>query len=301
MTLDDATIYSIRAVAAAAKPARKELQRLAKLCGIKANQKNTVILEELEKLVAHAAAAPARSPPAPVAAEPAPVAPPPAPALPRRSIAAPPVASLPPLPPPVASASVAVAPPPPRQPSLPAAAVAATLGKIDAAVQEVNRAQQIKADRGAKSAKKAEDHNRARTVGAMKDMRPPVPQAHRVGAQNVPRPTKQLRPHGEKKAHVLSPPPRAFLSTASPVRSPPPPLSPANAEPWRLPPKSAAKRPEAAREFRRDLAVAASSVARRRGRRRAARPLVPPVPPASSTARRSRHRLDARRRRRAAT
>ena len=47
MTLDDATIYSIRAVAAAAKPARKELQRLAKLCGIKANQKNTVILEEL--------------------------------------------------------------------------------------------------------------------------------------------------------------------------------------------------------------------------------------------------------------
>ena len=55
----------------------------------------------------------------------------------------------------------------------------------------------------------------------MKEMRPPVPQAHRVGAQNVPRPTKQLRPHGEKKAHVLSPPPRAFLSTASPVRSPP--------------------------------------------------------------------------------
>ena len=273
MTLDDATIYSIRAVAAAAKPARKELQRLAKLCGIKANQKNTVILEELEKLVAAAPApvaapAPAAAPapvaaePAPVAAELAPVAPPPAPALPRRSIAAPPVASLPPLPPPVASASVAVAPPPPRQPSLPAAAVAATLGKIDAAVQEVNRAQQIKADRGAKSAKKAEDHNRARTVGAMKDMRPPVPQAHRVGAQNVPRPTKQLRPHGEKKAHVLSPPPRAFLSTtASPVRSPPP-LSPANAEPWRLPPKSAAKRPEAAREFRRDLAVAASKASR---------------------------------------
>ncbi|CAH0374068.1 unnamed protein product [Pelagomonas calceolata] len=240
MTLDDATIDAIRAVAAAAKPARKELQRLAKLCGIKANQKSTVILEELEKLVA---AAP----------------PPPAPALPRRSIAAPPVASLPPLPPPVASAAVA---PPPRQPSLPAAAVAATLGKIDAAVQEVNRAQQIKADRGAKSAKKAEDHNRARTVGAMRDMRPPVPQAHRVGAQNVPRPTKQLRPHGEKKAHVLSPPPRAFLSTASPVRSPPPPLSPANAEPWRLPPKSAAKRPEAAREFRRDLAVAASKASR---------------------------------------
>ena len=239
MTLDDATIDSIRAVAAAAKPARKELQRLAKLCGIKANQKSTVILEELEKLVA---AAP----------------PPPAPALPRRSIAAPPVASLPPLPPPVASAAVA---PPPRQPSLPAAAVAATLGKIDAAVQEVNRAQQIKADRGAKSAKKAEDHNRARTVGAMRDMRPPVPQAHRVGAQNVPRPTKQLRPHGEKKAHVLSPPPRAFLSTASPVRSPPPPLSPSN-EPWRLPPKSAAKRPEAAREFRRDLAVAASKASR---------------------------------------
>ena len=240
MTLDDATIDAIRAVAAAAKPARKELQRLAKLCGIKANQKSTVILEELEKLVA---AAP----------------PPPPPALPRRSIAAPPVASLPPLPPPVASAAVA---PPPRQPSLPAAAVAATLGKIDAAVQEVNRAQQIKADRGAKSAKKAEDHNRARTVGAMRDMRPPVPQAHRVGAQNVPRPTKQLRPHGEKKAHVLSPPPRAFLSTASPVRSPPPPLSPANAEPWRLPPKSAAKRPEAAREFRRDLAVAASKASR---------------------------------------
>ena len=251
MTLDDATIDAIRAVAAAAKPARKELQRLAKLCGIKANQKSTVILEELEKLVA---AAP----------------PPPAPALPRRSIAAPPVASLPPLPPPVASA--AVAPPPavaplpsatasPRQPALPAAAVAATLGKIDAAVQEVNRAQQIKADRGAKSAKKAEDHNRARSASAMKEMRPPVPQAHRVGAQNVPRPTKQLRPHGEKKAHVLSPPPRAFLSTASPVRSPPPPLSPAN-EPWRLPPKSAAKRPEAAREFRRDLAVAASKASR---------------------------------------
>ena len=231
---------AIRAVILAAKPARKELQRLAKLCGIKANQKSTVILEELEKLVA---AAP----------------PPPAPALPRRSIAAPPVASLPPLPPPVASA--AVAPPPPRQPSLPAAAVAATLGKIDAAVQEVNRAQQIKADRGAKSAKKAEDHNRARSASAMKEMRPPVPQAHRVGAQNVPRPTKQLRPHGEKKAHVLSPPPRAFLSTASPVRSPPPPLSPAN-EPWRLPPKSAAKRPEAAREFRRDLAVAASKASR---------------------------------------
>ena len=147
-------------------------------------------------------------------------------------------------------------------PVLPAAAVEATLGKIDAAVQEVNRAQQIKADRGAKSAKKAEDHNRARTVGAMKDMRPPVPQAHRVGAQNVPRPTKQLRPHGEKKAQFLSPPPRAFLSTASPVRSPPPPLSPANAEPWRLPPKSAAKRPEAAREFRRDLAVAASKASR---------------------------------------
>ena len=238
MTLDEATIDAIRAVAAAAKPARKELQRLAKLCGIKANQKSTVILEELEKLVA---AAP----------------PPPAPALPRRSIAPPPVASLPPLPPPVASAAVA----PPRQPSLPAAAVAATLGKIDAAVQEVNRAQQIKADRGAKSAKKAEDHNRARSASAMKEMRPPVPQAHRVGAQNVPRPTKQLRPHGEKKAHVLSPPPRAFLSTASPVRSPPPPLSPAN-EPWRLPPKSAAKRPEAAREFRRDLAVAASKASR---------------------------------------
>ena len=238
MALDDATIDAIRAVAAAAKPARKELQRLAKLCGIKANQKSTVILEELEKLVA---AAP----------------PPPAPALPRRSIAAPPVASLPPLPPPVASAAVA---PPPRQPVLPAAAVAATLGKIDAAVQEVNRAQQIKADRGAKSAKKAEDHNRARSASAMKEMRPPVPQAHRVGAQNVPRPTKQLRPHGEKKAHVLSPPPRAFLSTASPVRSPPP-LSPSN-EPWRLPPKSAAKRPEAAREFRRDLAVAASKASR---------------------------------------
>ena len=253
MALDDATIDAIRAVAAAAKPARKELQRLAKLCGIKANQKSTVILEELEKLVA---AAP----------------PPPAPALPRRSIAAPPVASLPPLPPPVASAAVAPPPPmiapnpsttaPPRQPSLPAAAVAATLGKIDAAVQEVNRAQQIKADRGAKSAKKAEDHNRARSASAMKEMRPPVPQAHRVGAQNVPRPTKQLRPHGEKKKHVLSPPPRAFLSTASPVRSPPPPLSPANAEPWRLPPKSAAKRPEAAREFRRDLAVAASKASR---------------------------------------
>ena len=239
MALDEETADAIRAVAAAAKPARKELQRLAKLCGIKANQKSTVILEELEKLVA---AAP----------------PPPAPALPRRSIAAPPVASLPPLPPPVASAAVA---PPPRQPSLPAAAVAATLGKIDAAVQEVNRAQQIKADRGAKSAKKAEDHNRARSASAMKEMRPPVPQAHRVGAQNVPRPTKQLRPHGEKKKHVLSPPPRAFLSTASPVRSPPPPLSPAN-EPWRLPPKSAAKRPEAAREFRRDLAVAASKASR---------------------------------------
>ena len=245
MTLDDATIYSIRAVAAAAKPARKELQRLAKLCGIKANQKNTVIIDELKKVLT---------------APPSPVAPPPAPALPRRSIAAPPAASLPPLPPPVASA--AVAPPPPRQPSLPAAAVEATLGKIDAAVQEVNRAQQIKADRGAKSAKKAEDHNRARSASAMKEMRPPVPQAHRVGAQNVPRPTKQLRPHGEKKAHVLSPPPRAFLSTASPVRSPPPPLSPANAEPWRLPPKSAAKRPEAAREFRRDLAVAASKASR---------------------------------------
>ena len=242
MALDEETADAIRAVAAAAKPARKELQRLAKLCGIKANQKSTVILEELEKLVA---AAP----------------PPPAPALPRRSIAAPPVASLAPLPPPVASA--AVVPPPPRQPVLPAAAVAATLGKIDAAVQEVNRAQQIKADRGAKSAKKAEDHNRARSASAMKEMRPPVPQAHRVGAQNVPRPTKQLRPHGEKKKHVLSPPPRAFLSTASPVRSPPPPpLSPANAEPWRLPPKSAAKRPEAAREFRRDLAVAASKASR---------------------------------------
>ena len=241
MALDEETANAIRAVAAAAKPARKELQRLAKLCGIKANQKSTVILEELEKLVA---AAP----------------PPPAPALPRRSIAAPPVASLAPLPPPVASA--AVVPPPPRQPVLPAAAVAATLGKIDAAVQEVNRAQQIKADRGAKSAKKAEDHNRARSASAMKEMRPPVPQAHRVGAQNVPRPTKQLRPHGEKKKHVLSPPPRAFLSTASPVRSPPPPLSPANAEPWRLPPKSAAKRPEAAREFRRDLAVAASKASR---------------------------------------
>ena len=240
MALDEETADAIRAAAAAAKPARKELQRLAKLCGIKANQKSTVILEELEKLVAAAA-------------------PPPAPALPRRSIAAPPVASLPPLPPPVASAAVA---PPPRQPSLPAAAVAATLGKIDAAVQEVNRAQQIKADRGAKSAKKAEDHNRARSASAMKEMRPPVPQAHRVGAQNVPRPTKQLRPHGEKKKHVLSPPPRAFLSTASPVRSPPPPLSPANAEPWRLPPKSAAKRPEAAREFRRDLAVAASKASR---------------------------------------
>ena len=239
MALDEETADAIRAVAAAAKPARKELQRLAKLCGIKANQKSTVILEELEKLVAAAV-------------------PPPAPALPRRSIAAPPVASLPPLPPPVASAAVA----PPRQPSLPAAAVAATLGKIDAAVQEVNRAQQIKADRGAKSAKKAEDHNRARSASAMKEMRPPVPQAHRVGAQNVPRPTKQLRPHGEKKKHVLSPPPRAFLSTASPVRSPPPPLSPANAEPWRLPPKSAAKRPEAAREFRRDLAVAASKASR---------------------------------------
>ena len=178
---------------------------------------------------------------------------------------------LPPLPPPVASAAVAPPPAvaplpsataPPRQPSLPAAAVAVTLGKIDAAVQEVNRAQQIKADRGAKSAKKAEDHNRARSASAMKEMRPPVPQAHRVGAQNVPRPTKQLRPHGEKKKHVLSPPPRAFLPTASPVRSPPPPLSPANAEPWRLAPKSAAKRPEAAREFRRDLAVAASKASR---------------------------------------
>ena len=177
MALDEATIDSIRAVAAAAKPARKELQRLAKLCGIKANQKNTVIIDELKKVLT-APPSPV-APPAPVAAEPSPVAPPPPPALPRRSIAAPPVASLPPLPPPVASAAVA---PPPRQPVLPAAAVAATLGKIDAAVQEVNRAQQIKADRGAKSAKKAEDHNRARTVGAMRDMRPPVPQAHRVGA-----------------------------------------------------------------------------------------------------------------------
>ena len=257
---------AIRAVILAAKPARKELQRLAKLCGIKANQKNTVIIDELKKVLT-APPSPV-APPAPVAAEPSPVAPPPAPALPRRSIAAPPVASLPPLPPPVASVAPppAVAPlpsatAPPRQPVLPAAAVAATLGKIDAAVQEVNRAQQIKADRGAKSAKKAEDHNRARSASAMKEMRPPVPQAHRVGAQNVPRPTKQLRPHGQKKAHVLSPPPRAFLSTASPVRSPPPPLSPAN-EPWRLPPKSAAKRPEAAREFRRDLAVAASKASR---------------------------------------
>ena len=71
MALDEETADAIRAAAAAAKPARKELQRLAKLCGIKANQKSTVILEELEKLVA---AAP----------------PPPAPALPRRSIAAPP-------------------------------------------------------------------------------------------------------------------------------------------------------------------------------------------------------------------
>ena len=224
---------AIRAVILAAKPARKELQRLAKLCGIKANQKSTVILEELGKLVAA---------PAPVAAEPAPVAAEPVPVVPAPVVPAP------------------VAPPPPA-PALPAAAVAATLGKIDAAVQEVNRAQQIKADRGAKSAKKAEDHNRARSASAMKEMRPPVPQAHRVGAQNVPRPTKQLRPHGEKKKHVLSPPPRAFLSTASPVRSPPPPLSPAN-EPWRLPPKSAAKRPEAAREFRRDLAVAASKASR---------------------------------------
>ena len=56
---------AIRAVILAAKPARKELQRLAKLCGIKANQKSTVILEELEKLVA--------AEPAPVAAAPEPV------------------------------------------------------------------------------------------------------------------------------------------------------------------------------------------------------------------------------------
>ena len=41
---------AIRAVILAAKPARKELQRLAKLCGIKANQKNTVIIDELKKL-----------------------------------------------------------------------------------------------------------------------------------------------------------------------------------------------------------------------------------------------------------
>ena len=43
---------AIRAVILAAKPARKELQRLAKLCGIKANMKNTVILEELEQVLA---------------------------------------------------------------------------------------------------------------------------------------------------------------------------------------------------------------------------------------------------------
>ena len=63
---------AIRAVILAAKPARKELQRLAKLCGIKANQKNTVIIDELKKVLT-AAPSPV-APPAPVAAEPAPVA-----------------------------------------------------------------------------------------------------------------------------------------------------------------------------------------------------------------------------------
>ena len=50
---------AIRAVILAAKPARKELQRLAKLCGIKANQKNTVIIDELKKVLT--------APPSPVA------------------------------------------------------------------------------------------------------------------------------------------------------------------------------------------------------------------------------------------
>jgi hypothetical protein len=247
MPLDAATLDAIRAAAAAAKPARKELQRLAKLCGIKANGKSTVILEELEKLAAAAAPAPvaaaAAPPPAPVAptvaaAAPAPVAPAvairPAPALPRRSIAPPPAAPLPPLPPPIASVDFA---PPPRQPAISAEAIEATLGKIDAAVQEVNR---------------ASDH-RAATVADR-------------GALNVPRP-KQLRPHGAKKAHVLSPPPppRTFMSLASPVCAPAPlgrsNLSPV--EPWRLAPKSAMKQnTEDAREVRRDAAFASSKAAR---------------------------------------
>ena len=54
---------AIRAVILAAKPARKELQRLAKLCGIKANQKNTVIIDELKKVLT--------APPSPVAPPPA--------------------------------------------------------------------------------------------------------------------------------------------------------------------------------------------------------------------------------------
>jgi len=224
MPLDAATLDAIRAAAAAAKPARKELQRLAKLCGIKANGKSTVILEELEKLAAAAA-------PAPVAPA---VAIRPAPALPRRSIAPPPAAPLPPLPPPIASVDFA---PPPRQPAISAEAIEATLGKIDAAVQEVNR---------------ASDH-RAATVADR-------------GALNVPRP-KQLRPHGAKKAHVLSPPPppRTFMSLASPVCAPAPlgrsNLSPV--EPWRLAPKSAMKQnTEDAREVRRDAAFASSKAAR---------------------------------------
>ena len=58
MTLDDATIDAIRAVAASRElccalmaASGKELRRLAKLCGIEANQTGTVILAELEKLV----------------------------------------------------------------------------------------------------------------------------------------------------------------------------------------------------------------------------------------------------------
>ena len=59
--LDDVTIEAIRAVAASRElccalmaASGKELRRLAKLCGIEANQTGTVILAELEKLVAAA-------------------------------------------------------------------------------------------------------------------------------------------------------------------------------------------------------------------------------------------------------
>ena len=70
--LDEATVEAIRA--AVDHQERRELQRLAKLRGIKANQKSAVLVEELaRRLAAHDAGARSATPPPPAVPVPAPV------------------------------------------------------------------------------------------------------------------------------------------------------------------------------------------------------------------------------------